>query len=194
MHRLNLQVIAAGCMMGIVAGCALQEQQPMQNPRLAPGTESGSFCQRLVHVLVRGTQNWNGKGYFAALAGQRIDEDRFYGKVNLGGASECVIDSSMGKFDVDYVCYYGQANEVQRGVLVKKMNELEAAIDECLVQVNTFDYVEGNVSKARYFAPRRDYDSVRFTDRWRNQSVVLRIQPVEQDENLSELILNIDSL
>ncbi|MNY80120.1 hypothetical protein D3C86_2210290 [compost metagenome] len=74
------------------------------------------------------------------------------------------------------------------------MNELEAAVDRCLIQQNIFNYSEQGVEKPRYFNPRRDYDTVRFTDRWRHQTVTIKIESVEQDENLSELTMTIDSL
>lgn len=190
MQKMKRHGLLAGATLLALAGCAAQ---PDENPHLLAGTETGSFCQRLAHVLVRGTENWLSKGYFAGLEGKRIDDDHFYGTVNLGG-SACVIDNSSGKYDVHYVCYYGQADDAQRGVLVKKMNELEAAVDLCLVRQNTFEVYRNGVGKPRYYNARRDYDSVVFGDRWRNQNVTITIGPVEQDENLYELTMKIDSL
>lgn len=194
MQKLIQYCLVGGSVFLALAGCAPQPHEAEQNPHLAPGTETGTFCQRLAHVLVRGTENWLNKGYFAALEGNRIDDDRFYGTVNIGGASECVIDSYINKYDVHYTCYYGQATEAQRGVLVKKMNELETAVDRCLVQQNIFHYSENGVAKPRYSNGRREYDKVTFNDRWRGQNVTIRIESVEQDENMSELTLRVDSL
>lgn len=194
MQKMKRHRLIVGVTLLELVGCAPQTQQLEENPHIVAGTETGSFCQRLAHVLVRGTENKFNKGYFSVLEGKRIDDDHFYGTVNIGEASECVIDTYIGKYSVDYVCYYGQADETQRGVLVKKMNELESAVDLCLVQRNTFNYSTHGVATPRYYSANREYDSVIFIDRWRDQNVTIQIKSVEQDENLSELTMTINSL
>ncbi|WP_151996165.1 hypothetical protein [Buttiauxella massiliensis] len=192
--KMSKYYLIGGGVVLALTGCATLSQQPEQNPHIATGTETGSFCQRLAHVLVRGTENKFNHGYFSEVKGNRINDDLFYATVNIGEASECVIDYGSGKYDVDYICYYGQADDTQRGILVKKMNELEVQVDQCLAQQNTFSYSEKGIGKPRYSNLGRHDNEVKFRDRWRHQGVTIEIKPTEDDTNLSELIMTIKSL
>jgi hypothetical protein len=172
-----------------LSGCAQPDNVNYSNPLLAPGTETGSFCSQLVHVIVRGTESPNGKGYFGALRGARIDDNLFAGKIKIGNAENCYVDYSFGKFHAKYTCIYGDAPSSEYGKLVRTLNQLEAEIDTCLVERDVFNF--NMHGKSRYFNAIRRDDSVVYYDRWRHQSVEVKI---EDADDFGRLFMVIDSL
>ena len=179
---MTLGPIARTGLLLLALTCARCESD--HSPLVDAENASGSFCQRLADIIVQGTSTLRDGGRFSMITGSRISPDTYTGLITLVVSSGCFVIG--GRSDRVYRCNYGDAGIADVGELRHRLNLLSSQTEACIARGDTFGYSRRGVTMPRYFLDSESStDDVEFIDRWRQQTVKIRIEREGQGARLN---------